>query len=110
MNWKQIYNLSEQQDRTEQVVKLLRIIEARHRRPIFLRTYYISPRYVKHFIPGKKVFLASAFSLLSQYVALDKAPVLAVFGMIVNFALIAMLVTFRVRRVLMETQGRTLSM
>ncbi len=110
LGWKQIYDLSGSDDKKDQLLDLLQHAEVAKNRPEFFGVRYISPRHIKQSIPSNKVFLASSFSLLSHYVALDKVPVLAVFGMVVNFALIAFLVTFRLRRVLMEIQGRTLTM
>jgi len=102
MNWNQIFHQSDQQDQTEQVVGLLRAIESRQRRPVFMCNFYISPRYVKRIIPGNLVFLASAFNIVAQYSAFEKIPNFPAFSMTSNVILIAMLVTIRVRRVRME--------
>jgi hypothetical protein len=102
MNWNQIFHQSDQQDRTEQVVNFLQFIEAHQRRPVFLRNFYISPRYVKRLIPGKQVFLASAFNILSQYVNFGKNPNFAVFSMGATVVLLAMLFAIRFNRVRME--------
>lgn len=102
MNWNQIFHQSDQQDRTEQFVKFLQIVEAHQRRPVFLRNFYISPRHVKRLIPGYKVFLAGAFNISCQYLAFEKYPNVAIFSMVATVVLIAMLVFIRFNRVRME--------
>ena len=102
MNWKQIFHQSDQQDQTEQVVKLLQIVDARQQRPAFLRNFYISPRHVKRLIPGYKVFVASVFNISCQYLASEKYPNFAIFSMVATVVLIAMLVSIRFNRVRME--------
>jgi len=110
MNWNQIFRQSDQQDQTEQVARFLHAIEARQRRPMFMRNFYISPRHAKRLIPGKQVFLASAFNILSQYVAFEKYPNFAVFSMAATVVLLAMLVAIRFNRVRMEMAVQGLSM
>jgi hypothetical protein len=102
MNWNQIFHQSDQQDQTEQVARFLHAIEVRQRRPVFMRNFYISPRYVKRIIPGNLVFLASAFNIASQYAAFEKIPNVPAFSIASNVVLIAMLVAIRFNRVRME--------
>jgi|GEM_PF-3116843 len=98
MRWKQIYYLSDLDDKAGQLLYLLKRVEESKKRPAFFGVRYISPRYFRQSIPSKLVFLASVFNLLSQYVAIDITPKLAAFSIFVNFILVGGLMAFRVHR------------
>ena len=102
MNWKQIYALSDPQDRTDEILNLLQIIEARQRRPAFLRKFYISPRLLRQSLPSQRVFAAVFFSLPMHIASYENFGIWAIAAIVIDISLVPMLFIRRLRRELLK--------